>query len=111
MVAVPGEAARVDLLISSDDGACSIEEGVAFVALLADTYRLVEVAALRGDLAASTLGVEEVALGAGHTDVGVPLGAAEVVVEGGQQGGVVGDEGLNSSILGEGAADHEEQRD
>jgi hypothetical protein len=84
VVAVPGEAARVHLFISSDDSACSIEQGVAFVTLLADTYGLVEVAALRGNLTASTFRVEEVALGTGHTDIDVPLGTAEVVVEGSQ---------------------------
>ncbi len=64
VVATPGETARVDLILSSDDLTRAIVEAIAFVTGLADSLSLIELTALGRDLAADSLGIEEEALGA-----------------------------------------------
>ena len=88
-------AARVGLVSESSDGAGTIDQTVALVALFADADVLVEQPALGVHFAASSVDVEVESDRAGKTGVTVPLCAAEVIVEGHQDGWVVGDQILH----------------
>lgn len=81
MIAIPFLAIRVDLLVSGNYLASTVVESIALIALLADSYILIEESALRTHLAADAFDVEEEVLCALETDGAIPLGASEVVIE------------------------------
>jgi len=62
VISVPLYTSRVDFLIWSDDFACSVEQVVTLVALLADSNVLVEEFTLGRNLAADAFYIEVVVI-------------------------------------------------
>ena len=81
MVAVPNQAARVNLVLISDYFTSTIVKRISFIAGLADALRLIELTTLRFNFAADTFEIEEISFGALQTNLVIPLAAAVVVAE------------------------------
>ena len=78
-----------------DNGAGSVAEGISLIALFADSDVLVEDFALGVHFAADSFCVEVVVYRAFEAVVALPLSASEMIVQDGQDVGIVGDEGLD----------------
>lgn len=94
-IAIPGLASRVDLSSRGNDGASSVAKGISLIALFADSDVLIEDFALGVHLAADSFCVEVVVYRAFKAVAAFPLSASEMIVQDGQDIGVVGDEGLD----------------
>ena len=83
------------MLLGGQNGTDSIVKTISLITSLANSSVLIKESALRFDLAAYSFSVKVEAFGTLFTDLSVPLGTPEVVVENFQEIWVVLDQGLN----------------